>query len=154
MTAALLMAGSNPSQGYYEEFFGENGGFKVYADYLYWQVSQDQMAYAAVLPGGVQQIIEAVQGGEFDLREELHFVETSFKFESGFRLGAGYEAPCSGWNAELEWVRLHTKRSSSVSDDSQGVFPLTEPTSVLFGFINLDPSEFGFASSASSRWKF
>lgn len=44
--------------------------------------------------------------------------------------------------------------TSSVYDGQQGIIPLAEPAAVAFGFINRDPSEFGFASSATSRWDF
>lgn len=132
-------------------------GIKIYGELLYWKVVQDQMQYAAVLPGGIQHIIQAFQrGGDHpvQLSEKLSIVDPSFKFKPGFRIGLGYEVPCSNWDFQLAWTRIHEKTSSSVSNKENGVIPLTLPIASIFGFVNRDPSQFAFGSEAKSHWNF
>lgn len=152
-------------------------GLQLYAELLYWKVVQDQIPYAAVIPGGVQQVINGLPGlnssmGDVtaflrdidralaqdavlvQISEEFRIVDPCFKYKPGFRIGLGYELPCCNWNLHLAWTRLHEKRCSRVADDAQGIFPLTVPVSTIFGFIGMDVSEFGFASRAASRWDF
>lgn len=131
-------------------------GFKVYGEFLYWQVSQDHMQYAAELPGGIQQIIDQIEeGGEnLVITENLSIISPSFKYKPGFRVGIGYQAPCSNWEFDLIYLGLNQKVKSSVSDDANGIVALTVPASSVFGFINRDVPEFGFASEATSHWDF
>jgi hypothetical protein len=134
------------------------GSFKVYADFIYWKTVQDQMAYAAILPGGVQKIIQditnASESESINLSENLKVTDPSFKYQPGFKLGFGYTTACSDWDFNLVWTELHQKNSSSVSDSTGGVFPLAFPASVIFGFISGEPSQFAFGSEAKSQWKF
>ena len=138
--------------------YESSGRFKAYGEYLYWKVVQDEMQYAAVLPGGIQQIIQDINNNQtnngLNIQEKLSIIDPSFKYKSGFRVGIGYKLPCSNWDFDLAWVRLHEKISSSVSNVDQGVIPLTMPASAIFGFINRDPSEFNFCSEAISKWDF
>lgn len=132
------------------------GNFQIYGDYLYWKVSQDQMQYAAVLPGGIQQIIQDFQTQESSVRvsEKLKIIDPKFDFQSGFRIGLGYIFPCSNWDVQLAWTSIHEKTHSQVSNRDQGIIPLAMPVSSIFGFINRDPALFGFGSKAKSNWHF
>ena len=137
------------------ETTSENGGFSISADYLYWNAVQDQMQYAAVLPGGVQGVINQVgDGSPVNVIDNLSLIDPSFEYQSGFRIGIGYQVPCSNWDCQLSWVRLHENLSSSVSELNGGVIPLASPVSSLFGFIDSEPMNFGFGSTATSHWKF
>jgi hypothetical protein len=147
-----------------------NHNIKVYGEYLYWKVSQDQMQYAALLPGGIQQFTQQVNPGVTNLfdsilqqveddaglviSEKLKLIDPDCGFHSGFRIGLGYEAPCSPWDFEVMWVRLHQNSNSHISDSTNGIIPTTVPASAIFGFINADPTQFAFASGAESHWKF
>lgn len=138
----------------------ECGEFKVYGNYLYWQVSQDQMQYAAVLPGGLSSIINLFQNRSTTpttvaISEFVEMAEQSFDFNSGFRVGLGYEVPCSNWDMDLSWTRFHKRQNSCVTDATFGVIPLEMPITSIFGFINLPSGgTFGFANRATSSWKF
>lgn len=131
-----------------------SGGFKVYADYLYWKVVQDQIPYAGILEGGVEHIFDIIEEGPpLTISEVAKVVDQSFKFDSGFRVGLGYEFPCSGWDLNLEWSSLHEKNSSRTVY-AESIIPTAAPATIVFGFINLNPSQFHFADEATSHWKF
>lgn len=134
------------------------GTISVWGEYLYWKVVQDQIQYAAVLPGGVQQIIQEIQatndGAPLTISEKLSIVEPSFKYKSGFRVGAGYALRHSNWDFELAWTRLHEKINSKVTESARGIIPLSLQASIAFGFISGEPSMFGFADKAKSHWNF
>jgi Legionella pneumophila major outer membrane protein precursor len=134
------------------------GGLTIYGEYLYWKVVQDHIQYAAVLPGGAQPIVSAIQGAQngqtIEISEKLSIIEPCFKYESGFRIGLGYEVPCSNWNFQLSWTRLHERIRSRVFDENFGIIPLAIPAGSVFGFINRNPSQFGFANEARSQWRF
>lgn len=131
-------------------------GIQLYGEYLYWKVVQDQMQYAAALPGGVENILRQIGEGEppVRVREKLAIVDPKFNYNSGFRIGLGYAMGCSDWDFQLAWLRLHETVSSHVSDQSRGIIPITIPASSLLGFVDRDPSGFGFASRADSCWRF
>lgn len=133
-----------------------SGGWVFFGEYLYWEAVQDQMQYAAIIPDGIEPIITAIEAGPpFDISAKLAIIDPSFNYNSGFRIGIGYEVPCSNWDVQLAWVRLHEGGNvSSVSSIANGIIPLTVPLSSVFGFIDRDPDEFGFASKARSRWNF
>lgn len=88
-----------------ESFCDESKGIKFYGEYLNWRVVQDQMQYAAVLLGGVQQIIDRIEileeTNQLNVSEKISLVDPSFKCHSGFRLGLGYENTCSDWDVQL-----------------------------------------------------
>lgn len=155
---ALFAFTTQVSANYSYNYAGEGtpcGGFSVYGEYLYWKVVQEQMQYAAVLPGGVQGIIEQIGDGDpVNVVDSVSLTDPSFEYQSGFRVGIGYQVPCSNWDFQLSWLRLHEKVSSSVSEANGGVIPLTSPISSLFGFIDSEPMGFGFGSEATSHWKF
>lgn len=140
-----------------ECFFNEQNeynylnGFEIYGDYLYWKVVQDQIPYAAVLPGGISAIIDAFNQNPVILRDHLSIIDPTFKYNSGFRIGIGYQLPCSHWDFQVSWICLKDKIHSSVSEDDGGVIPLSLPASSIFGILSTPPT---FADSASSAWHF
>lgn len=131
-------------------------GIEVYGEYLHWKVAQEGMEYAAVLPGGVQQIIMDIMDSPdaVQLDEQLEIIDPSFNYRPGFRVGIGYRVPCSNWDFQLAWTRLHQKIGSSVNSDENGIIPLEFPAAIVFGFINRDVNEFAFANRAHCHWHF
>lgn len=154
LPALTLLSASTFASGCRLSCDNSEGGLFVYGDYLYWQVSQDQMPYAAVLPGGIQRIIEQLEDGDsVVLKEKLWFEEPGFNWHSGFRLGVGYNDPCSCMDFDLSWTNLRFNKSSNVIEPSRGILPIANPLSSIFGFVD-DGDDIGFASEASSKWKF
>lgn len=140
-----------------------NGAFadlSVYGEFLYWKAIQDQTEYAGLLPGGVQTIIRDISFDpsgnlkQIHIDEKISIVEPNFDFKPGFRVGALYKSNCSMWDVELFWTHLDEKISSSVSDKGNGVISLAFPAANVAGFVDRDPSAFGFASEGSSVWDF
>lgn len=117
------------------------GGFQVYADYLYWKVVQDQIAYAT---NGAPNLRGPIVGSSSTIK----VVEPSFKYHSGFRIGGGYQVPCANWDFQVAWTRLHDKHSSSVSHHDQ-IFTLA---SLIAGLATAEDTL--FADSARSNWHF
>lgn len=130
------------------------GGITVFGDYLYWQVSQDQMQYAGVLPGGVSAIEQAFSGNTIAASLKSRVVEPKFSYESGFRVGLGYESPCSDWDVTLAWTRLHHHFHSHVTDSAHGVIPTATPAAIVLAVLTSGGSTPSFASEAKSAWKF
>ncbi len=133
------------------------GNIRAYGEYLYWKVVQEQMQYAAVLPGGLTPIIAAFQGSNDSpviISEKVSIIEPSFNYKPGFRFGLGYDLRHANWDFQIAWTHLHEKKSKHVCDSQEGIFPLGVPLSALFGFINKDPSEFSFSGLAKNHWHF
>ena len=130
-----------------------DGCLQVYGEFLYWKTVQDQIAFAAVLPGGIQPIINEFSTEPVDIAARLKVKDTEFEYKPGFRVGVGYSFTSANWDIQLAWTSLHEKISSKVTDPDGGVFPLTFPTSILFGFVNRDPADFDFGTEAKSHWK-
>lgn len=126
-------------------------GFSVYGDYLYWRVVQDQIPYAAILPGGIEGIIDAFSQEPVVLDAAISVVEPKFKYNSGFRIGVGYEIPCSNWDFQISWARLRAHTRSNVSNSESGIIPLSFPVAAIFGVTSTSPT---FADSAFSSWHF
>lgn len=137
-----------------EPTYDQCGHATVFGEYLYWNVMQDQMAYAADLPGGLQGLIEKFSGDTVTINETFKFKEPSFNWQSGLRAGLGYEGPCNGWDIEVVWTRLHQHESDHVSDSADGIIPINIPTALVFTFINNSPLSFGFGNKATSQWHF
>lgn len=153
-----LSAASSYTDNCYVDCCGSsdtNSRFFVYADFLYWQATQDQMQYAAELPGGIQNIIaDVIAAPPLLIDENLSLIDPCFEYKPGFRVGLGFVPACSNWDLELEWTSLHEKISSHVFNEDSGIFPLTMPTGIIFTFLGGDPTAFAFADTATSHWDF
>lgn len=123
-----------------------NGGFEVYGEYLYWKAVQDQMAYAGT---GLTDIFGS--DNPFPTgASKAKIVEPHFKYHSGFRVGVGYQLPCTYWDTQVAWTRLHDTNSSSVSQ-REGVFPFGALISIFGSSSENGP---GLANEARSHWHF
>lgn len=148
-----------------------NNHISLYADYLFWRITQEQMQYATVLPGLIEKISSFVSGGNFSgLTTDENVIEPSFDWKSGFRFGAKYGCPCD-WGVNLAWTHFNESMGSQVTDPGNNIVPTAFPISSIVGFIGLitgglsnisipevmvaiqDPG-FGFANKAKSHWSF
>jgi len=83
------------------------------ADYLYWRACPDgvftgidSFAQASPNEGGVP----------LESFFELDKVKAANKsFDSGFRLGVGYQPECSNWDATVKWTHFENDDSNSIS---------------------------------------
>lgn len=136
-------------------------GVEGYGEYLYWKVSEDQLHYAATLEGVHQDgfdptdnilgILEVFRGSFSTagaiLVDSLTLVEPEFHYNSGFRVGLGFNfGCCNNWHANAEYTRLHHTTNSSVTDDVNGVFPIGFP--LLPSLVLLDRTSNLFILSA------
>lgn len=111
--------------------------FKVYADYLYWQVSQDQMQFATVVPGLIQKISGFIGGNTFTgLDVDANIIEQSSDWKSGFRIGAETGCPCD-WGINLAWTHFNHSIGKEVSDAGGNIVPTAFPLSSIVGFLPL-----------------
>jgi len=146
-SASYIQAHHCPTYRQYEGGFAD--GLKISADYLYWQVLQDNMAYAAWIPGGFTSVptIPAIS-----IDKQLRLVEPKFNWDSGFRIGLDYTTQCSDWEFGFYWTRFHKNEKSRVCDSHNGIFPFADP---IFGLIEiLVTKPAGFSRAAFSNWRF
>lgn len=130
-------------------------GFEVFADYLNWNVAQDQMAYAARIPN-LSSFISS-SSGPSPTNIDFDVIEPSFKHHSGFRVGVDYDMPCSNWDFQIAWTRLHETNKSHVSEPG-GIIP---PLLTLISFISsssgpsvVSSSSDPLPNTAKSHWHF
>ena len=109
----------------------EKSGPYLEAAYLYWHSSIEDLAVTSnVQPISTNQTKETIK-------------QINYKYNSGFKLGIGYNLSYDYWDIFANWTRLHTHPSSSWSSTTQSL-----STSLL------DPFGSGGLGSNSvySRW--
>ena len=114
------------------------GNWDLYADasFIYWQVSQDNLAYALANTGTLASVATpGVQG---------QYLQMDFNFKPGFKVGAGMNFGWDNWDSFVEYTRLHGTSSTSSDAPTDGfLFPSTG------NLYLLDQSQaFGSASSS------
>ncbi len=85
----------------------------VTADFLYWKMHEEGLEFAlSGVKGPSNPNPEAVKKGKI--------FKPHFKWDRGFRVGAGYIIPKRTWDIWVNWTRFHTegKKSASHSGDS------------------------------------
>lgn len=100
--------------------------------YLYWRSSIEDLSVTS----NIQQI------STNQTKETIKQID--YKYESGFKLGLGYNLSYDYWDIFANWTRLHTQPHSSWSSTSQ-----TLNASLLAPF---EGSGILGSNSASSRW--
>lgn len=130
------------------------GEFTAFGDFLYWEVAQDQMQYAGVIPGGIGTLINGGIGSNVRFNTSFTVQEPSFQYKPGFRIGVGYITPCKEWDIVLSWTRLHEKINSSVSDSGSGIIPITAPFAVILDIATNPDFDGLFSNLATSHWDF
>lgn len=119
----ITPAHANPCGNWLTE---ANGDFEVFGEYLYWQVKEDQLQYAALLLNELNDVV--------NFSEQLIIKEQKQDWSSGFRVGFGYKPYCTDWNFNCFWTSLHNSTKSSLFDPtSQGVIPIPAIPSVAPG---------------------
>lgn len=130
------------------------GEFTAFGNFMYWQVVQEQMQYAGVLPGGLLPIINGIKGDGVQISETFEIVDPTFHYEPGFQIGFGYLSPNKDWDATLSWTRLHQKINSNVTDAGSGIIPLSEPVALLLDIVTNPDFDGLLSNAASSHWDF
>lgn len=128
--------------------------FDVFGEYLYWQVKEDQLNYAADIEGGIGSITDffddLVPPASFNPVARIK--EADSRWHSGWRVGAGFFLECSTWDVQAFWTHLHDNTRTSISDPQGGIFPLELPLSSLIGILGgTTPTLF---TGASNNWNF
>ncbi len=108
------------------------------ADFIWWRVQEDGLEYA--FTGAGNGLVSTSKG-------KLYHPE--FKYEPGFKVGAGLKFRHDGWDLYAQYTWLHTRGSSSVAPDADDDSLLTSNIFVpIDGTLNTS-----LLASASSSWK-
>lgn len=84
------------------------------ASWLYWKVGGEDFDYA------VEKFTNDNCDCLFESRTKIHDVD--FDWDSGFRIGVGFDVPCWGWGVDLNWTHLDTSsRSRTHVEGRRGV---------------------------------
>jgi hypothetical protein len=122
-------------------------GINIYGDFIYWKVVQDQLQYAALSPEGIQGFnVQSTNG-----KNTYTILDPRFEYKPGFRLGLGYESPCSNWDVQSVWTHLTQGVSSSVKDNQNALVPVAVPVATLLGSFD---DQLSGSRQAKSRWDF
>lgn len=120
--------------------YGNGDGYVVYADCLYWKAVQDNMDYA------VKGVV--FQDGNIPANHsKISLVEPTFKYHVGFRIGAGYQVPCTDCDVQISWTSTQNTVSSSVTDKGN-IFPLA--ATIDLGTLTSNM----LVNSAKSHWRY
>lgn len=107
----------------------------IEGDLLYWQASQDDMAYA-------------IKSHSTTSVTHGHVEEPDFHWDWGFRLGLGYRLPYDKWDLFLNYTYVHASADGSTSRKNGAIYPEWEAP---FG-VTLSPGETLFATRAHAKW--
>jgi hypothetical protein len=114
----------------------------IYADYLYWQPLEDQLAFGQILPGITPDQIPSVTLPGF-----AQPLNQKFRWGSGVRVGVGAGLPCCDGDAILEWTHFNHRSTTSRSFPNGTVLP-TATLGAVF------PAAAGNAASSAFRIQF
>lgn len=128
--AALFMAGSftAASAAYDPCDPCDFSGFKVYADFLYWQVHPEGTEFVRQLGVGSTTTTTADEGKVFS---------AGCDFQPGFRIGGIQDLECCDWDAFVQYTFLVERLTNNVSV-SQGTSGLTPLIYNLGGVSDVD----------------
>lgn len=117
-----------------EEETSCNGNFKAGAEWIYWKAQQDKLL------GGI------FSDSTDPLSITSRAIRPNFKYESGFRVGIGYELPDNLWEAGVCYTYLpsHAKAFATTTDN-QTIFNNNDIDNLLAnGFLEV--------SSFNAKW--
>jgi len=103
------------------------GSWDVYADasFIYWQIAQDNMAFALANKNTLSQI--ATPGIKGD------YVQMDFAYKPGFKVGGGINLGHDNWDSSAEYTRIHGTNSSSSNGYEGGALLATWGNGYLLG---------------------
>lgn len=153
LTAVCMTYTNLPAMASCQRDCNEDSCLEIYGEYLFWEVVQDQIPYAARLPGGLQGLINAIETN-MSLKESTSIIDVPFDWKSGFRVGIEYAPPCAEWDVQVVWTRLHEAIKGSTLTLDRSIIPLAEPTSIVLAFINRPSPNFSLATGANCDWRF
>jgi len=90
------------------------GNWDLYADasFIYWQVAQDNMAYALTNDNSLSQIATPGIKGSY--------AQMDFQFKPGFQIGFGMNHDHDNWNSYAEYTRVHGTSNTSAKAAANG----------------------------------
>lgn len=89
-----------------------NWDFFADASFIYWQVAQDNMAYAL---SNQNTLAQAATPGILG-----SYVQMDFEFKPGFQVGVGMNYGHDNWDSYVEYTRVHGTSSSSATAPTGG----------------------------------
>jgi len=108
----------------------------ITADFIWWRVQEDGLEYA--FTGAGNGVVDATKG---------KLQHPSFKYEPGFKIGAGGKFRHDGWDVYTQYTWLHTRGANSVASSATQ----TVQSNI---FLPTDGDlETSAVTSASSHWK-
>jgi hypothetical protein len=90
------------------------GNWDLYVDgsFIYWQVAQDNMAYALTNNNALVAATATDIAG--------NYVETDFTYQPGFKVTGGMNFDYDNWDSFVEYTRLHGSTDTSTNGPSAG----------------------------------
>lgn len=123
--------------------------FSFNAAWLYWKTSGDEFDYA------FEKASYLTQDGTIIVDyERAHDVKTDWN--DGFRIGFGFDVPCSGWGVNVNWTHYDSESSSHTLVDGPDVDVTSNPPEVIsvsLPAIDGFTTELGFDDEAYFRGK-
>lgn len=110
----------------------------AWVDYLIWNMREDALSYAGVLPAGIP--------NDTTKPYSAYTAEQDPKWQSGVRIGAGFTFR-ENWDTSLAWTHFSGKSCSSVADTN------TKNTIVAVPLAGFNGAPVFFATSAQALWK-
>lgn len=105
------------------------GGINVYltGDWLYFKPQEKGLTYALKATASS---VTIPTGDQWEIQDG-HYKSTEFSWQSGFRVGAGWNTKHDGWDFLLAWTRFYTSEKDSVSTvGTNYVFPSMSDASI------------------------
>ncbi|MBI2743354.1 MAG: autotransporter domain-containing protein [Chlamydiales bacterium] len=112
LASATLLTSALYADATHEEAVNKEIGLFFNADFLYWEMHEEGLEFAVSgVKGSSNPSPNSVKKGKA--------YKPSFKWDPGFRVGAGYIVPERTWDLWLNWTRFRTegKKSASHSGD-------------------------------------
>ena len=99
------------------------GRFSVGADWLYWKTAEDGLNYGLLTTSSsVITTDPATSGTITTITPDQKILKPHFKYDSGYRVYAGYEFPCYDWEIDV----IYTHAPQSLARNSYLVVPMPD----------------------------
>jgi hypothetical protein len=123
--------------------------FCINAEWLYWKPSGEELEYGITKFTNTD--ISTIPPSTYT---RSHTDNVDFKWDSGFRLGIGYNFPCDGWDLVLNWTYFRGKahdKTFSTAPVLSGTTTVSSGTLFVPTWTGVDfPGPISFASA---HWK-